>query len=176
MARTTSRTSSDLVAGPNRAARFGASRSNRGFTIVELLIVIVVIAILAAISIVAYTGIQSRAHDTRLLAESRQIETKLQEHAVVEGSLGVEAWMLEDKESVLAEYGLTSFEENIDYHTSEIPMNEYDRRKIFLRAYPTELNWSYWSNEKNAWIVHRADSAGNVTKWEAGHPDPWAGM
>jgi prepilin-type N-terminal cleavage/methylation domain-containing protein len=33
----------------------------RGFTIVELLIVIVVIAILAAISVVAYSGIQQRA-------------------------------------------------------------------------------------------------------------------
>ena len=32
-----------------------------GFTIVELLIVIVIIAILAAISIVAYSGIQTRA-------------------------------------------------------------------------------------------------------------------
>lgn len=34
---------------------------NRGFTIVELLIVIVIIAILAAITIVAYNGIQTRA-------------------------------------------------------------------------------------------------------------------
>lgn len=37
----------------------------RGFTIVELLIVIVVIAILAAISIIAYNGIQSRARDAQ---------------------------------------------------------------------------------------------------------------
>lgn len=35
-----------------------------GFTIVELLIVIVVIAILASISVVAYNGIQSRANDS----------------------------------------------------------------------------------------------------------------
>jgi prepilin-type N-terminal cleavage/methylation domain-containing protein len=38
--------------------------SRHGFTIVELLIVIVVIAILAAISVVAYSGIQARARDT----------------------------------------------------------------------------------------------------------------
>lgn len=42
--------------------------NSRGFTIVELLIVIVVIAILAAISIVAYQGIQNRAYNSAVVS------------------------------------------------------------------------------------------------------------
>ena len=49
----------------------------RGFTIVELLIVIVVIAILAAIVIVAYTGIQSKARDTTRSYDIKQIQKSL---------------------------------------------------------------------------------------------------
>lgn len=46
-------------------------RSNQGFTIVELLIVIVVIGILAAITIVAYNGIQLRARNTQQISTAK---------------------------------------------------------------------------------------------------------
>ena len=55
----------------------------QGFTIVELLIVIVVIAILAAISVVAYNGIQNRAYDTTVQSDLRQTYTKIQEYNIV---------------------------------------------------------------------------------------------
>lgn len=47
-----------------------------GFTIVELLIVIVVIAILAAIALVSYTGIQERARTARSVSTADQVRTK----------------------------------------------------------------------------------------------------
>ncbi len=45
-----------------------AMRVRAGFTIVELLIVVVVIAILAAITIVAYNGIQTSAKNSQAIA------------------------------------------------------------------------------------------------------------
>jgi prepilin-type N-terminal cleavage/methylation domain-containing protein len=52
-----------------------------GFTIVELLIVIVVIAILAAITIVAYNGIQNRARDSQTQATVNQVLKKVKAFA-----------------------------------------------------------------------------------------------
>lgn len=53
-----------------------------GFTIVELLIVIVVIAILAAITIVAYSGITSRAQVSADVAGLNQVNQKLAAYVV----------------------------------------------------------------------------------------------
>jgi type II secretion system protein G len=58
----------------------------QGFTIVELLIVIVVIGILAAITVVAYNGIQQRGRDARRLADIKSVDRALQLYYVDNGS------------------------------------------------------------------------------------------
>ena len=50
----------------------------RGFTIVELLIVIVVIAILAAITVVAYNGVQQRSQNAKIDADLSMLVKAIQ--------------------------------------------------------------------------------------------------
>lgn len=65
-----------------------------GFTIVELLIVIVVIGILAAITIVAYNGIQTRAKNTTQINAAAQYIKLLKLYYVQNGSLPTEVGCL----------------------------------------------------------------------------------
>lgn len=60
-----------------------------GFTIVELLIVIVVIGILAAIAIVAYNGMQSRTRNTARATEASQVAKLLSSYKAINGNFPV---------------------------------------------------------------------------------------
>jgi prepilin-type N-terminal cleavage/methylation domain-containing protein len=58
-----------------------------GFTIVELLIVIVVIAILAAITIVAFNGVNARAQDSKRAQDVSSIKKALTAYEIVNGGV-----------------------------------------------------------------------------------------
>lgn len=59
---------------------------NRGFTIVELLIVVVVVAILATVTVVGYTGIQQRAQNSAIMGTAKQAVTAVQSYIAAEGA------------------------------------------------------------------------------------------
>jgi prepilin-type N-terminal cleavage/methylation domain-containing protein len=66
-------------------------QSERGFTIVELLIVVVVIAILAAITIVSYNGITRSANDSAAKQQASTVAKKIESYQAKEGRYPVNA-------------------------------------------------------------------------------------
>ena len=62
------------------------TRTGAGFTIIELLIVIVVIAILASITAVVYAGIQDKAYNTKIVAAVDAYSKSIQMYHIQNGS------------------------------------------------------------------------------------------
>src|SRR6202012_2031172 len=64
--------------GPRMISLKKRNLGNRGFTIVELLIVIVVIGILALLVITTYSGIQAKARNAKRQTDIQAIQTQLE--------------------------------------------------------------------------------------------------
>ena len=69
-----------------RKPAFKRFNKSSGFTIVELLIVIVIIGILAALVIISYNGIQARARDSSRLTAMRNVKSAVEAYAAENGS------------------------------------------------------------------------------------------
>lgn len=61
-------------------------KSIKGFTIVELLVVIVIIGILASITLVSYVGAQEKARNVQILSTVNQWETILRAYETINGT------------------------------------------------------------------------------------------
>jgi len=85
-------------------------KTKSGFTIVELLIVVVVIAILAAITVVAYTGIQQRARNAVRIAAAKEWVNSIEAYIAANGTYpGAIATLY-----CIGESNITDFDENPD--------------------------------------------------------------
>lgn len=83
-------------------------KDQKGFTIVELLIVIVVIGILAAITIVAFNGIQGRGNATAAQSNATAVIKKAEAYNSVKGTYAATATQLNSvEESKITGTGIT---------------------------------------------------------------------
>ena len=83
------------------------SKHQSGFTIVELLIVVVVIAILAAITIVSFNGIQTRAKISSIQSDLRNIATKLASDRTIYGEYPASLSAINSGQGLVASNGAT---------------------------------------------------------------------
>lgn len=103
----------------------------KGFTIVEVLIVIVVIGILAAITVVAYNGIQTRAKASAVASDFKKIEKGLRLLATEQGT---STWWIDNALTGTANPTINSLIANTD-------LKNYVQSLSGTTG--TETNWIY---------------------------------
>lgn len=119
-----------------------------GFTIVELLIMIVVIAILAALSYVGYTNIQSRAQYVRQVAELDKIGRAIQLWSAESGTslassgagasgVGV-GWFAAKNGASYTAISLEDLLRNSGYLSGEIDPTVFDKTRVLLTPCTTD--------------------------------------
>lgn len=99
-------------------------RNQSGFTIVELLIVIVVIAILAAITIVAFNGIQDRARNSSIQTDLTNFAKKI-EMAKIDTADGLYPASLTAAMDIRANKSLYSVNRNNWYYCASTDRTQY---------------------------------------------------
>lgn len=171
MARKASRTTFNSVPSSPRVASFEASRRRQsGFTIVELLIVVVVIAILAAITIVAYNGVTQQAKSARKDSEISTLKNKMELYLVSTSnypSSAYEVMTAADLGGIVNSIDFTDYQSGCVYSTGA-PAPK-DRYCLYSDSYGYVLRW--WDDKAGIWKLLSQRSNGDSYHSELGNGD-----
>lgn len=142
-----------------------------GFTIVELLIVIITIAILAAISIVAYKGFQNRASDAAVQTEISQFYKHSKTQDIMTGKQ-YSGWDEDDIYKLISPDDVSSdcIHDEVGYYGNSLrscKLTPNGRQKVeaYLGGSPSAVNY-YKSNTSDTYslvITSEWDGQGNYT-------------
>lgn len=148
----------------------------KGFTIVELLIVIVVIAILAAITIIAYNGIQKRANDAAIQSDLKNIATALSNYNALKGTYPTSETQISNMNNTaltgVAEANAKVSRDSYDLTTAAAPGDQNARNLLIcVRSGGTSpaFGIAAFSKSGDVWFY---TSGGGLTK----SPDSWIGQ
>ena len=144
-----------------------------GFTIVELLIVIVVIAILATITVVAYNGIQARARDAKRDSDIAYITKILELYYIDNGE-----YPAANNPSAVGINGWSSTADTTSWQTVATLVNKYapnglpeDPKKETGATSYYSSNYSittYYCTRQTYVIVYKPETSGGSIKGDRG--------
>jgi len=159
-------------------------KTQKGFTIVELLIVIVVIGILASITVVAFNGVQSRAKNAKKQSEMGQMAKAVQLYRFSGGTPVVirkeTTTTTAQIDTALATLGLSGIRNQVVVDT-DLPVNDNTCRsapmtkdKYCIAIFSnTDTRIVYWHDLENKWIqrLYREEGITNVDFGTGAFPD-----
>lgn len=137
-----------ITSSDNATPRLPKTLRRKGFTIVELLIVIVVIGILAAITIVAYTGIQGRAQMSAKSVAISKIKKAYKLYSIDNGDFPEIAMTNPNAAAELANIGLN--DEEMIYIEGQFS-GEYKKDYVILSSGIDYMQVIYWDNIDRRW-------------------------
>lgn len=149
------------------------STKQAGFTLMELMIVIVMLAILAAITFVAYRGTQARANDSARQSDATQMNRLIGLKALRTGTLScsLTECASNDQFGQVYEAQKVMAQEAVFYQWVDIRATvsdiQFDKSKLVIinNSEPHTHQWivvSYWSNADNAWISTQYNDDGTT--------------
>lgn len=122
-------------------------KRNKGFTLVELIVVIAIVAILAAVGIIGYTQFISNARNTKAQSELDQLINVLYADSLVEGITLSELVEEEDSEKVVVDVpsqGKVVFANDISPEEFKALMDKYNEGEVLKGTFTlTKDNLKY---------------------------------
>lgn len=128
-------------------------KKNSGFTIVELLIVIVVIAILAAITIVAYNGITNRAKTSKAQSTAANIGKKMEAYNAEIGNYPANYGQLTGAASTTT-YAVSAADATYTSAAANLTTAPSDEKTIAIGVCTTGLRIAYWKYDGTAAVQY----------------------
>lgn len=136
-----------------------------GFTIVELIVVIVAIAILATLVIVSYNGIQERARDTVTETDIANFEKDIHLHSFRRSSLPASLAQMQSGDFA-----------GVDKMTWGLNAATRDSYGVSTYSDNTGYNYAvlyYWSHSSNHWMAFSLETDSSGSDWKTKRDDGW---
>src|SRR4051812_43220685 len=142
-------------------------RNVRGFTLVEILIVVIILGILAAIVIPQFTNASNDARNNSIASTLQTVRSQIElfkiQHSDTPPALGT-AWVIMLGKSTTTEVGTAAGTgTNFGPYLQQGPVNPANGLSLIGAAASTTVGWVYTTNANGSYTISAVNTAGGAT-------------